>query len=125
VIFDTDVVVWASRGKEQAAKAINASDDRAISVISYLEILEGARDKAEVRTTKSMLFEYGFRVLPLSENIGHRACIYMELYGLSHALAMGDALVAATVVENNELLLTGNRKHFATISGLQVQFFKL
>ena len=124
MIFDTDVIVWALRHKESAIRAIDESQDRAVSVVTYLELLEGAHDKTEVRLIKSYLADLGFRFLPLSEDIGHRACVYMEEYGLSHALDWGDALIAATVSENAEVLLTGNRKHFAAVRDIQTRFFK-
>ena len=52
-----------------------------------------------------------FQMLPLTENTGHRASIYMEEYGLSVSMCMADALIAATAIEANQTLLTGNDKY--------------
>ena len=66
-----------------------------------MELFAGARDKQEVRVIRQSLADSGFVVLPLTENIGHRALIYMEEYALESGLSPLDALVAATAVENN------------------------
>ena len=47
----------------------------------------------------------------------------MEVMTLSHGLQMGDALIAATALEHDIPLLTGNVKHFAPIASLNVEGF--
>jgi len=100
MIFDTDVIIWALRGNRRAATAMDNADTLALSVISYMELIGGARNKKDLRMTRSFLGDLGFRILPLSENIGHRASIYLEEYGLKSNLGIADALIAATAVEN-------------------------
>lgn len=80
MIFDTDVIIWALRGNKRATNAMDRAESLEISVVSYMELLHGVRDKKDLRLTKSFLADLGFRVLPLSENIGHRASIYLEEY---------------------------------------------
>jgi predicted nucleic acid-binding protein len=67
---------------------------------------------------------FDFAVLQFSENIGHRACVYVEQYCLSHGLRAGDAIVAATATENNLTLVTSNAKHFRPIRDLKLKVFK-
>ena len=66
---------------------------------------------------------FGFIVLPLTENIGHRALVCIEEYGLSHGLRAGDAIIAATAAENNLTLVSSNAKHFKPIKELQLKVF--
>lgn len=124
MLFDTDVFVWVLRGSEKAARAVDSSPDRAVSVVTYMELIQGARDKREVRNIQRFLADLGFQMLPLTENIGHRAAIYMEEYGRKSGMCVGDALVAATAVENHLVLCTGNRKHFAPITDLDLRVFR-
>jgi predicted nucleic acid-binding protein len=124
MIFDTDVLIWVLRGNAKAARTVDETDARAISVVTYMELLQGARDKAEVRAIKSFLADMNFQTLPLTENTGHRASIYMEEYGLSAAMSMTDALIAATAVEANEPLITGNDKHYKIIKELELKRFR-
>ena len=124
MIFDTDVLIWVLRGHDKAADAVDAAEARAIAVVTYMELLQGARDKREVKAIKSFLADMQFRTLPLTENIGHRASIYMEEYGLAISMSMADALIAATAIEANEQLLTGNEKHYKAIKELEFKRFR-
>jgi predicted nucleic acid-binding protein len=124
MIFDTDVLIWFLRGSFKAARTIDKKKVRNISLITYMELLQGSRDKQESRQIKAFLKDFGFSILPLSENIGHRASIYVEEYALSNAIGVADALVAATAVEENEVLLTANTKHFQCVKELQLKQFR-
>lgn len=125
MIFDTDVFIWFLRGQKKAATAINSVDKRLISIVTYMELLQGAYNKQEVRIIKSSLKDLQFQTLAITENIGHRASIYMEEYGLQVAMSMADALLAATAVENDQLLLTGNSKHYRQIKELRLKTFRI
>ena len=69
-------------------------------------------------------FFFNFSVLPITENISHRAAVYIEEYALSSGMFAGDALIAATAVELNKPLTTSNQKHFKIISDLNLKVFK-
>jgi predicted nucleic acid-binding protein len=124
MIFDTDVLIWTFRGNKKAAACIEESEGRSISVISLMELLQGARNGRDARLIKDFLRSFDFKTVPLTENIGHRAVIYMEQHALRSGLRVADALIAATAVENSQPLLTGDSRHFRTIAGLDLVAFK-
>jgi predicted nucleic acid-binding protein len=124
VIFDTDVLIWVQRGHEKAAKLIDQTDERAISIQTYMELFQGARSKSEHKVIHNLLQEFNFIILPFTENIGHRAAVYVEEYTLKCGLRAGDALIAATAKENNLVLVSANAKHFKAITDLQMKIFK-
>jgi len=124
VIFDTDIFIWIQRGNLKAAQLIEGDDERLLSVQSYMELLQGAENRRQHEQTKSFLRDFGFSTLPLSENIGHRACVYIEEYGLSHGLRAGDAIVAATAAEHGVILCTSHAKHFSPISDVKTRIFR-
>ena len=124
MLFDTDVLIWVFRGNGKAASLVEGEAERAISVITYIELLQGARDKHEARAIKGFLAEQAFDLLPLTENIGHRAAIYMEEYALKAGMRMADALIAATAVENGVTLCTADRKRYRPINDLTLRVFR-
>ena len=124
MIFDTDIFIWAQRGNEKAAKLMEMSEERHLSIQSFMELLQCAKNKKQHKHIKDFLTAFDFLVLPLTENIGHRASIYIEEYTLSSGLRSGDAIIAATAVENNLPLVSSNVKHFKKIRELQLKSFK-
>jgi predicted nucleic acid-binding protein len=124
MIFDTDIFIWAQRGNEKAARIMERSEERYLSVQTYMELLQCAKDKKQHKHVKDFLTTFGFIVLPLTENIGHRASIYIEEYTLVSSIRSGDAIIAAIAVENNLPLVSSNVKHFKMIKELQLKSFK-
>lgn len=124
MIFDTDIFIWVQRGNKKAAALIDGAGERYLSVQTYMELLQCAWDKKQQRLVKQFISDLGFIVLPLTENIGHRALIYVEEYGLSSGMRAGDAIIAATAVESNMPLVSGNGKHFKAVKELDLKLFK-
>lgn len=89
-----------------------------------MELLQCAQNKKQHDQTRDFLSTNNFVTLPLSENIGHRASIYIEEYSLSSGLRAGDAIIAATAVENDFELHSSNAKHFKPIRDLRLKVFK-
>ena len=49
MLFDTDVLIWVQRGNTNAANLIDDAGDRHLSIQSYMELLQCARNKAQHR----------------------------------------------------------------------------
>lgn len=123
MIFDTDILIWIERGSAKAAKFVEKQSDRFISIQTYMELFQCAKTKQHQTVTRSFLHDFEFNIIPFSENIGHRAAIYVEEFSLSHGIRAGDAIIAATAVEKNLPLASGNKKHFSMIPGLSFKQF--
>ena len=124
MIYDTDILIWVQRGNEKAAKLIDKDKDRYLSIQGYMELLQGARNKNHHKYVKDFIKEFDFSILPLTENIGHRALIYVEEHALSSNMRAGDAIIAATAIENSMKLVSSNIKHFKALKELQLMPFK-
>ncbi len=125
MLFDTDVLIWYLRGHAKAATAIEGDPVPSISAISYMELVQGARDQRELKTLASFCAGLGMRILPLTENIGHRAIIYLEEHALKDGMSLAEALIAATAMERGLALCTGNGKHFRVIQDLTLDAFRV
>jgi len=123
MLFDTDILIWFLRGNRKAAAFIDEAKERSVSIVSYMELLQGIRDKEEFHELKRFLLDFGFQMVPINEAIGQRAVVYLEEHGLSSRLCMADALIAATAAEHTVTLATGNRKHFSAIRDIETKAF--
>ena len=124
MILDTDVLIWVSRGHPGAARTIDAANHRALSIVSLMELLQGARSKQEAAQIRRSLRQLEFRILPLSESIGAIASALIEQHALAHGLQLADALIAATAIESGLQLCTANAKHFRPIRALSRVAFR-
>ena len=123
MLFDTDIFIWLQKGNPKAAKLVESTRIRQLSLQTYLELMQMPLNKQQHLQTRSFLTTFGFQILPLTENIGHRAAVYIEEYALSHGMRAGDALIAATAVENGITLCSGKAKHFKAIQDLDFKKF--
>lgn len=124
MIFDSDVLIWFLRREPSAVDLIDATTDRAVSVVTLMEALQGARSKSDMAVILDLFGKAAFRVLPLRESIGHLAAALIEEHTLSSGLQVADALIAATAIEAGEVLATSNTRHFGGIRRLTVKPFQ-
>ena len=122
MLFDTDVLIWVLRGRAKAVRALARAEAPKVSVISSMELYRGARNRKELSVIRRFLAR--FELVPLSENIGHRANVYMEEFSLKWAIDVAEALIAATAAKRGLPLCTGNMKHYRGIPGVEIAAFR-
>lgn len=123
MIIDTDVIIWELRGNPKAQRIILESIPFNISVVTYIELVQGMRNKTELQVFLKQLKRWSVGIIQLDGNISSRAMFYVEEFFLSHSMVLADALIAATAVEMNDVLLTANDKHYKHIPRMQVKKF--
>lgn len=124
MLIDTDVLIWYMRGNEKAYKKIEKENNFFISVVTYMELVQGMRNKTELISLRQSLHGWNTKVLYISEDISAKAMFYVEQHYLSHSLQLADALIGATAIAYGQPILTGNDKHYKMIKDLQVNKFK-
>jgi predicted nucleic acid-binding protein len=65
-----------------------------------------------------MLKALSVTIHEIDADISYQARQLVKQYALSHSMEVGDALIAATALAKDEVLCTGNIKHFSVVSGL-------
>jgi predicted nucleic acid-binding protein len=119
-LVDSNILIDVSRGNTAAIRYVDALPEPwALSQVTALELIVGARDKRDLAVIDGFLSLYP--IVPLSDGIGKQAYELLKAYAKSHGLHVFDSLIAATAIENGLTLLTLNRKHYQMIDGLMVQ----
>jgi predicted nucleic acid-binding protein len=123
VLVDSDVLIWTLRGHAPAVAKMKSLADWRISAVSYMEMVQGCRNKAELKAVQRVFKSESNDVLPITQGISELACNLVEKYALSHSLHLADALIAATALTHSLSLLTANVKHFSAVTGLRLHAF--
>ena len=124
MVIDTDVLIWYMQGNQNAYKAIENSRYFSISVVTYMELVQGMRDKNELNNLRRALSAWGSKILYISEEISVKAMFFVEQHFLSHSIQLADALIGATAISHGLPILTGNDKHYKILKDLQVKKFR-
>ena len=124
MLIDSDVLVWLTRGHVGAAERLHALPAWRISAVTYMELAQGCRDKAELARLKKGLAARGIEIVPITPAISERAAELIDSLALSHGMRLADALIGATAIVNMDTLITANVKHFGAIQGLDIETFE-
>lgn len=124
MIIDTDVLIWYMRGNEKAYKVIENSSNFFISVVTYMELVQGMRNKKELNNLRKALHGWNAKILYISEEISAKAMFSVEQHYLSHSMQLADALIGATAIAYGLPILTGNDKHYKVMKNIQIKKFK-
>ncbi|EGF33531.1 PIN domain protein [Oxalobacteraceae bacterium IMCC9480] len=123
MLIDTDVLIWMTRGHAAAAARLQLISPWRISAVTYIELVQGCRDKQELKRIKQGLAQCDTCIVPVTASISARAMDLVDIYALSHNMQLGDALIAATALEHGNTVLTANAKHFGPVDGLRIELF--
>ena len=124
VLLDTDVIIWYLRGNQNAYDLIHSLNIFAISAVTYMELVQGMRDKSELRQLKRTLKQWNVKTIYMNEEISALALFYVEEYFLSHSMELADAFIAATCSNHGLVLYTANDKHYKIINDLEINIFR-
>lgn len=102
-LFDTNILIDYLKGVPQAKIEIERYDERAVSVITWMEIMVGTTAQTKAGTEA---FISGFELLALDEKVAERSVVIRQ----AKRIKLPDAIVWATAQVNNCLLVTRNTK---------------
>jgi predicted nucleic acid-binding protein len=88
-----------------------------------MEIIQGMKNKEEFKIFQKQMQRWNTEIIQLNQEISSRAMFYVQEYFLSHSMMLADALIAATVVQNSEILFTANDKHYKFVPNIECKKF--
>lgn len=104
-LFDTNILVDYLNGIEQAGVELNRYTDKAISLITWMEVMAGSTPD-----TEALIKNYlnSFVCLPIDEHVAQTAVLLRK----HHKIKLPDAIVWASAQAGKRLLVTRNIKDF-------------
>ncbi|MFP4207006.1 MAG: type II toxin-antitoxin system VapC family toxin [Spirochaetaceae bacterium] len=124
-LIDTDIIIYSFKGNPVVEENLrnHRTDPMAISVITYGEMVYGARKSRQVErnlATARRVAEI-YPLLPITQSVIETlAGIKADLQVAGTPLDDMDLLIAATSLSHNLTLVTNNDKHFSRIPGLSL-----
>lgn len=125
MLIDTDVLIWAARGYQPAIDSLDTIEQPGLSVVTLIELLQGARSKREMNDLERRLAQWDVEIVHLSPDISAQAAALIREHAHARGLQLADALIAATAIVRGVTLFSGNRKHYEAIPELRFQAFEI
>jgi len=111
VLIDTCIFIDIFRGNRELLEKIIKLPNSFINSIIYMELIQGAGNKAELE--KILKFLKRFKMILIDEAISQKAMELIVCYNLSHNLLLADSIIAATCLTKRLRLFTLNKKILA------------
>ena len=124
-MLDTDISSYVIRGTNHALneKVASNADRICMSAITYHELLYGAkmRNSRRLDSTITVLAEL-LPIVDFTPNAASQAAhIRATLDKAGKTIGVMDALIAASAMTENRILVTHNIAHFSRIDGLAIE----
>jgi len=104
-LFDTNILIDFLNGVPDARDELDRYESKAISIVSWMEVLVGAPPSLEVATRQ---FLERFDIVALDDRVAERAVAFRK----AHKVKLPDAIIWASAQANAMLLVTRNTKNF-------------
>jgi predicted nucleic acid-binding protein len=106
VLFDTNILIDYLNGIDQAKIELENYSDKAISTITWMEVMVGATPETEA-VIRGFLAQ--FNNLPIDNKVSEVAVKLRK----KHNIKLPDAIVWATAQTDKRILVTRNTKDFS------------
>ncbi len=113
MLFDSNIIIYATQPGHSGLHQFIVTNDPAVSIISYIEVLGyhrlGDADRQLLKTLFALM-----DVLPLNNEIAEKAVSLRQ----QRSISLGDAIIAATALITRQTLVTHNTADFRWIPDL-------
>jgi predicted nucleic acid-binding protein len=104
-LFDTNILIDYLNGVPEAQDELDRYDEKAISIVTWMEVMVGASLALEAPTR---FFLDGFEIIALDNGIAEHAIAFRK----ASKSKLPDAIIWASAQANGLLLVTRNAKDF-------------
>jgi tRNA(fMet)-specific endonuclease VapC len=124
-LLDTDIIIYSLKGDAVVVENIkqHAADPKAVSVITYGELVFGAQWSQRVTENLAKVHRIKeiFPLIEITPSIMETfGAIKAELRKMGTPVDDFDLLIGATAITMGYSLVTNNEKHFKKIQGLSI-----
>ncbi len=105
-LFDSNIVIDLLKALPPAVAELGRYDEIAISVMTWIEVMTGARDGEDERVLRQALA--GYQRIELDDDVAIRAARIRR----DRRIKLPDAIIQATAEAHGLLLVTRNEKDF-------------
>jgi tRNA(fMet)-specific endonuclease VapC len=125
-LIDTDIIIFSIKGDSIVQKYFlkNENIPKAISVITYGELLFGAKKSKKVEKNLAVVYKIKelFPIINIDKAVIETfSDLKVKLQKRGSPLDDMDLLIASTALTMNSVLVTNNEKHFNKIVGLEIE----
>lgn len=125
-LIDSDILINSIKGNSRIHQRIVelAAIPKAISIITYGELLYGARKSKQVEKNSSIIYRIAeiFPIIGISRAIMDTFVeLKLSLERRGQRLDEFDLMIAATALSLNYTLVTNNSAHFRRIKGIRLE----
>jgi tRNA(fMet)-specific endonuclease VapC len=125
-LIDTDIIIYSLKGNERVQKNLfeKKNISKAISVITYGELIFGAKKSKSREKNLATVFRIGelFPVIELTKGIVETfGEVKVSLQKKGNTVDDFDLLIGSTALFLNYTLVTNNEKHFSMIPDLRIE----
>jgi tRNA(fMet)-specific endonuclease VapC len=125
-LIDTDILIYSLKGHDIVQKRFieNEKIPKSISVISYGELLYGAKKSTNSEKNLAVIYRIKelFPIIDVDKAVMEAfSDLKVKTQKTGAVIDDMDLLIAATALTMNFILVTNNEKHFRKIAGLKIE----
>ena len=125
-LIDTDIIIYGLKGDAivQNRFSLNENIPKAISVITYGELLCGAKKSRNIEKNLAVVYRIKelFPIIGIDKAVMETfSAVKVTIQKIGSPIDDMDLLIASTAMTMNYTLVTNNEKHFGKIKGLKIE----
>ena len=125
-LIDTNIIIYSLKGDSVVQENFlkNENIPKAISVITYGELLFGAKKSQNYEKNLAIVYRIKelFPIIDIDKAIIETSSeLKVNMQKIGSPIDDFDLLIASTALTMNSILVTNNEKHFNRIKGLKIE----